>query len=58
MANNFPRITRTSADSKKYIIASVGQLVFLFNRDGTFRNVWTLDNLNNTRPGTLDINER
>ena len=51
------RATRSELDDRKYNITKIGQLIFLFDKKG-FRNVWTLECIENMKPGTLDIDTK
>ena len=53
------RLIRKQSNDDKYVITHIGQLVFIFDAPtGKFINVWTIDNLDNTKPGTLKLHIR
>jgi hypothetical protein len=51
------RYARKPSIQEKYMIFTVYQLVFLFDKQGKFLNVWHKSNVERAKPGTLDINE-
>lgn len=55
MSRRGPGIKRSS--DEKYMIVTVYQLVFLFDENSRFINVWHKDNVARCQPGTLDIHE-